>query len=56
MTDTPEEKYESIQQTIWGDEDTFEVDGYVDTRKLPEPEAERIQELCDAFDSEKLNR
>jgi integrase/recombinase XerD len=56
MTDTPEEKYESIQQTIWGDEDTFEVDGYVDTGKLTQTEAERIQELCDAFDGEKLDR
>lgn len=56
MTDTPEEKYASIQQTIWGDEDTFEVDGYVDSGKLTQQEAERIQELCDAFDPEILER
>jgi len=56
MTDTPEEKYASIQQTVWGDEDTFEIDGYVDTGKLTQAEAERIQNLCDAFDGEKLDR
>ncbi|MFC7185614.1 hypothetical protein [Halorubrum yunnanense] len=56
MTDTPEEKYASIQQTVWGDEDTFEIDGYVDTGKLTQAEAERIQDLCDAFDGEKFDR
>lgn len=56
MTDTPEEKYETAQKTLWGSEDTYEVDGYVDTGQLTEEEAHRIQELCDAFDSERLDR
>jgi len=56
MTDTPEEKYETAKETLWGSEDTYEVDGYVDTGQLTEEEADQIQELCDAFDGEKLDR
>ncbi|THE63990.1 integrase [Salinadaptatus halalkaliphilus] len=56
MTGTPEEKYESKKGRLWGRDDTFEKDGLVQTGEVTEPEAEAIQELCDAFDPEKLER
>lgn len=56
MTDTPKEKYESKKGRLWGRENTFEKDGLVQRGLVAEADAERIQELCDAFDPEKLER
>lgn len=56
MTDTPEEKYESMKHSIWGDPDDFERGGLVEKGEMTERDAELIQELCDAFDGNKLER
>jgi len=53
MTDTPREKYESQQRRLWGND---ERTGHIEAGRVTEEEAERIQELCDAFDGEKLDR
>ncbi len=50
MTDTPVERYRAQKNRLWGD------DGHVKEGRLTEEEALRIEELCDAFDGEKLDR
>lgn len=50
MTDTPKEDYKGVQEAIYGD------DGYLENGQLSEADGEAIQELCDAFDSGKLER
>lgn len=51
MTDTPEERYQAQKDRLW-DED----DGHVESGRLTREEAERIEELCNAFDGERLDR
>jgi integrase len=55
MTDTPAERYQAQKNRLWGSDDD-DKEGHVESGRLTNEEAERIEELCNAFDSEKLDR
>lgn len=59
MADTPRQKYEWIQKTLWQgetDSDGNQTEPPKAGHSVSERDADRIQYLCDAFDEEKLDR
>ena len=58
MTDTPKQKYERTHETLWeGRQKNNRFDGPPKVgNTVTREDADRIQHLCDAFDSEKLDR
>lgn len=57
MAHTPKEKYEGTKKTLWdGHEHGSQQSEPKVGNSVTEEDAERIQELCDAFDEEKLDR
>lgn len=50
MTDTPEEKYATQKEAIWGRQNTYSQDGYVPMGQMPERDALLIENICAAFD------
>jgi integrase len=57
MAHTPQDKYDGTRKTLWeGHDGKHRTSERKVGNTVTEADAERIQELCDAFDEEKLDR